>query len=389
MKKLALILLLILSVALQSCEEDELPDRVEQTVFMYLPWSTNLKSYFETNISDFESVVKQGILKNEKIVVFLSTSPTQAELFELKYDKGECQRKKLKNYTYPAFTTADGICAILNDVKTFAPAGRYAMTIGCHGMGWLPVAASATTATKMHSLGQKKHWEYEGVPMTRYFGGLSSEYQTNTTTLAEGIARAGMKMEYILFDDCYMSSIEVAYDLKDVTDHLIACPTEIMAYGMPYAEIGPHLLGKVDYEAICDAFYDFYSSYTIPCGTIGVTVTAELDKLTAVMKEINGKHTFPTSSLYSVQTMDGYNPTLFFDCGDYVAKLCKEDDELLARFETQLERTVPYKRHTSYYYSASNGFNKINAYSGVTVSDPSIDSEASAKYETAWYQATH
>lgn len=46
-----------------------------------------------------------------------------------------------------------------------------------------------------------------------------------------------MKMEYILFDDCYMSSLEAAYDLRHVTRHLIACPTEIMAYGMPYSHI--------------------------------------------------------------------------------------------------------------------------------------------------------
>ena len=65
------------------------------------------------------------------------------------------------------------------------------------------------------------HWEYENVPMTRYFGGLNAQYQTDITTLAKGISNAGLKMEYILFDDCYMSSIEVAYALKDVTDYLI------------------------------------------------------------------------------------------------------------------------------------------------------------------------
>ena len=54
------------------------------------------------------------------------------------------------------------------------------------------------------------HWEYENVPMTRYFGGLNAQYQTDITTLAKGISNAVLKMEYILFDDCYMSSIEVA-----------------------------------------------------------------------------------------------------------------------------------------------------------------------------------
>ena len=66
--------------------------------------------------------------------------------------------------------------------------------------------------------------------------------------------------------------VEVAYDLKDVTDYLIGSTSEVMAYGMPYAEIGQYLIGKVDYEGICDGFYSFYSNYSeMPCGTIAVT----------------------------------------------------------------------------------------------------------------------
>lgn len=56
-------------------------------------------------------------------------------------------------------------------------------------------------------------------------------------------------MEYILFDDCYMSSIEVAYELKDVTKYLIGSTSEMMAYGMPYAAIGEYLLGNPDYQS--------------------------------------------------------------------------------------------------------------------------------------------
>lgn len=384
MKRFLLLILLVVPLAFTSCEQEDWPVKTDQTVLMYLPWSSNLKSYFETNISDFESVVERNILKNERVVVFFCTSPTEAVLFELAYDNGKCIRKPLKIYHNPAFTTATGITSILNDVKTLAPANRYAMTIGCHGMGWIPVPTA-----QARSIGQKKHWEYEGVPMTRYFGGLSPEYQTNTTTLAEGIANAGIKMEYILFDDCYMASVEVAYDLKEVTDYLIASPCEIMAYGMPYAEIGPHLLGKVDYESICDAFYEFYKNYEeMPCGTIGVTVCSELENLAVTMKEINDQYTLPSSSLYTIQTMDGYTPTLFFDCGDYVAKLCT-DAVLLARFEEQLERTVPYKRHTDYYYTMNKGKIKINTFSGATISDPSTNSYATEKYQTAWYKATH
>jgi hypothetical protein len=150
-------------------------------------------------------------------------------------------------------------------MKSFASAKTYSLIVGCHGMGWLPVAQSkARAATK-----PRYHWEYSHTPLTRFFGGLTAEYQTEVTTLAKSLSNCGLKMEYILFDDCYMSSLEAAYDLRHVTRHLIACPTEIMVYGMPYSHIGEYLLAEnPDYSAICQTFYQFYSSYTYPYGTI-------------------------------------------------------------------------------------------------------------------------
>ena len=247
----------------------------EQTVFMYLPWSNNLTSFFYQNIADLKSIIGNNILKNERVIVFICTSATKATLSELVYENGKGVQKTLKNYDYldPTYTTAEGITSILNDVQTYAPAKRYAMIIGCHGMGWIPVSRAVSRSSLQIS---KKHWEYEHAPMTRFFGGTQTKYQTDITTLTGGISNAGLKMEYILFDDCYMSTVEVAYDLKNVTSHLIASTSEIMAYGMPYDKIGQYLIGNIDYEKVCDGFYSFYSNYVTPCGTIGVTDCSEL-----------------------------------------------------------------------------------------------------------------
>ena len=84
-----------------------------------------------------------------------------------------------------------------------------------------------------------------------------------------------------------MSSIEVAYDLKDVTKYLIASPTEVMAYGFPYHECGKYLIGNVDYEGVIQAFYEFYSQYTYPYGTAAVTNCQELEQLANIVKRIN------------------------------------------------------------------------------------------------------
>lgn len=386
MKKIV-ILIFILSFVLVSCEKDDPASVTEHTLFMYMPWSTDLTSYFRQNIADFETALQDDILKNNRLIVFFCSSATEATMFELTYEKGKNVRTTLKEYVNPSFTTAEGITSILNDVTHYAPANHYSMIVSSHGMGWLPVPTGVRT---LKGDNEKYHWEYDGVPLTRYFGGKTSDVQTDVTTLAKGIADAGIKMDYMLFDDCYMSSIEVAYDLKDVTDYLIASPTEVMAYGFPYHAVGKYLVGNVNLKGVSEGYYTYYSNYTYPYGTIGVTVTAEVEKLATVMKEINRRFSFDPASLNDVQRMDGYSPVIFFDMGDYVSKLCTDDD-LLTQFRSQFDRAVPpdLSLHTPSYYSASMGKVNIRAFSGMTISDPSMNVKTETKTETAWYKATH
>ena len=136
MKHTKYILILLLSIIFLSCrKEDNEPDFTEKTVFMYLPWSTNLTSYFYDNITDLEKAIAEKGLEQEKVIVFMSTSSSEAEMFEIVYNKGICKRNILKEYTNPQFTTETGLTDIISDMKSFAPAESYSMIIGCHGMG--------------------------------------------------------------------------------------------------------------------------------------------------------------------------------------------------------------------------------------------------------------
>ncbi len=379
---LQLLTLLLASCLFTSCRDDDesIDESTEQTVIFFMPWSTNMTPYFEQNIADFETAIKGGLLKNNRVIICISSTPQRANVIELKQEQGRCVRDTLMFYSQPDFTQCENITTMLNDVRAIAPARRYSLIVGCHGMGWLPVNTSRARS--------QYHFERDDVPQTRWFGGWTSEYQIETTTLADAIGDAGMRMEYIMFDDCFMSSVEAAYDLKDVTDYLIGCPTEIMIYGFPYHLCTRHLVGSVDYAALCQTFYDFYSHYTTPCGTIAVTVCRELDALAEIVKDINHTQEFDYTLLSDVQRMDGYSPPLFYDLGDYIAHLCTDQD-LLDAFNRQLDATVPYKAHTAQYYSANNGFNDIHAYSGITTSAPSHNTRSVGMKETKWYQATH
>ncbi|WP_308276589.1 clostripain-related cysteine peptidase, partial [Prevotella sp.] len=300
----------------------------------------------------------------------------QSALIDIRYKKGVCTQDTLEKYSSPTYLTTNGRVELFNKVKKYAPANRYAMIVGCHGMGWIP----SSTVFNRNTL--------------RYFGGLEKEYKIDIDDFATSIKAAGMKMQFIMFDDCYMSSMEVAYDLKDVTDYIIASTSEVMAYGMPYQNIYQHLMSaQPDYKALCNGFYEFYSNSGTPYGTIGVTDCRYMDEMVAMMKYINTKHTFDTDRLNNVQDLDGetFTPTIFFDFDDYVRNLCTNDNNTYEQFNAVLQRLVPYKANTNYILSGeTHGETKVNHFSGITISDPSTRSEIKeSKKHTNWWIQTH
>lgn len=393
MKHSALLALMFLFLfTITSCSDSDEPSYIpmssRQTVFMYFPWSgSTIYTSFLQNIEGFESAIKSNHgLGNNSLIVFIAENENTSHLIKICYENGECMRDTLREYDFSScdYTTQSGITSIINEVVAACPNDKYAMTIGCHGMGWIPVGKSISLAAR--SSAKSSHKSY----LTRYFGHSSnSRYQTDITTLAAAIDAAGIKMQYILFDDCYMSNIETAYELRNVTDYLIASTCEVMMAGMPYDKIGVDLLNN-DYKGIVDGFYDFYSTYSMPCGTIAVTDCSEIEVMADIMRQINAAYPDGVNNLNNIQDLDGYSPTIFFDFGDYVAELCT-DQSLLTLFNGQLERLVPYKANTPTFYSTiTNRQTAIQTFSGLTVSAPTLNRTISALIpETGWYQATH
>ncbi|WP_278671685.1 clostripain-related cysteine peptidase [Leyella stercorea] len=378
--KLAFISLLMLCFS--ACQEEDPimppePQTAEKTIFVFMPYSNNLYSFLHANINDMKAaIVRNKGLDNTRLIVFIAKDKKQSALIDIRYKKGVCTQDTLEKYSSPTYLTTNGRVELFNKVKKYAPANRYAMIVGCHGMGWIP----SSTVFNRNTL--------------RYFGGLEKEYKIDIDDFATSIKAAGMKMQFIMFDDCYMSSMEVAYDLKDVTDYIIASTSEVMAYGMPYQNIYQHLMSaQPDYKALCNGFYEFYSNSGTPYGTIGVTDCRYMDEMVAMMKSINATHTFDLSLLDNVQDLDGetYKPTIFFDFDDYVRQLCTNDNDAYEQFHNVLLRLVPYKAATEYIYSGStNKKTKVDHFSGITISDPSTRQEiAESKRQTNWWIQTH
>lgn len=399
-----------------SCSNGDSPDGpdvpvtpVGQTVFMFFPWSNSLLSDFRRTVEDMQTVVAQRPMKDERIMVFMATSEREAVLFELKKQNGRCLTDTLRRYSDRPFTSRQWLTSLFSEVMTLAPASRYGMVVGCHGLAWVPVQGQRNARKRLGSQerideednlykeeridkegepNDLMHFEVQGPVTTRFIGGTYPETQIETTDLADAMADAGFHTEYILFDACYMSSVEVAYELKDVTHYLIASPTEVLSYGFPYITMGKHLLGTPNYKSIVDSFISFYSSYNLPYGTVAVTDCTQLDALAAIAQQINAadaEQLVPNG----VQIMDGYSPTLFYDLG-HLMSLKDAGTVLTAAFAEQLEKTVPYKGHTGQYFTTlKDAPVDIKHYSGLNTSQGSLNHMADRLSETAWYKATN
>ena len=435
-KTCSLIIATLFIVVGVSCSNGDSPDGPDvpvtpmgQTVFMFFPWSNNLLSDFRRTVEDMQTVVTQRSMKDERIMVFMATSEREAVLFELKKQNGQCLTDTLRRYSDRPFTSRQWLTSLFSEVMTLAPASRYGMVVGCHGLAWVPVQGQRSARKRLGSQerideednlykeeridkeelykeeridkeGLYKeeridkeeddlmHFEVQGPVTTRFIGGTYPETQIETTDLADAMADAGFHTEYILFDACYMSSVEVAYELKDVTHYLIASPTEVISYGFPYITMGKHLLGTPNYKGIADSFISFYSSYNLPYGTVAVTDCTQLDALAAIAQQINAAAEAQLTS-NGVQIMDGYSPTLFYDLG-HLMSLKDAGTVLTAAFAKQLDKTVPYKGHTSQYFTAlKDAPVDIKHYSGLNTSQGSLNHMADRLSETAWYKATN
>lgn len=439
-KTCSLIIATLFIVVGVSCSNGDSPDGpdvpvtpVGQTVFMFFPWSNNLLSDFRRTVEDMQTIVAQRSMKDERIMVFMATSEREAVLFELKKQNGRCLTDTLRRYSDRPFTSRQWLTSLFSEVMTLAPTSRYGMVVGCHGMAWVPVQGQRNARKRLGSQerideednlykeerldkegepNDLMHFEVQGPVTTRFIGGTYPETQIETTDLADAMADAGLHTEYILFDACYMSSVEVAYELKDVTHYLIASPTEVLSYGFPYITMGKHLLGTPNYKGIVDSFISFYSSYNLPYGTVAVTDCTQLDALAAIAQQINaaaaeqinaaaaepinaaseGKLNTARSGKNvpnGVQIMDGYSPTLFYDLG-HLMSLKDAGTVLTAAFAEQLDKTVPYKGHTGQYFTAlKDAPVDIKHYSGLNTSQGSLNHMADRLSETAWYKATN
>ncbi len=352
---------------------------VEHTLVMYLIANNNLEYSIYRNAIDAEKGM-EGALPSTRLVVYLDNR-TETTLYEVRYlpygDGGEYIRycKELKEYPQQTSTTPEVMRSVLEDVKELAPSKSYGLVMSGHGTGWFPKPSSGTSydQQKVAPKGGEYNFNYERfMPETRAMGYdlveqpdgsfvRTDESFISASEIVEGLSP--IHFDYIIFDACFMSSIEFLYDVREAADYVLASPVEILGVGLPYKEIVSNLMSeKHDLAALCDVIMDVYMRdnefTTTKSLALALLDCSRLEYLSDVVAEIyasvnDGDYRTTIANrvdMSQMQVLDRMDPAAFHDFEDYVLALAGEG-ELRDKFVAALDEVVVRSVHTEDIYS--------------------------------------
>lgn len=383
-----------------SCSKDStpapLPPQETQHTLMFLFIGTELQEFFNANIKQVCQAFTPQLAQNNRIVMYCRRGPAW-QIVEIKNNPatGVSSMETLKymndlDLRDPAFITT-----VLGEMAALAPAHSYGLVLGGHGTGWLPKGRHLPMAVRApFTLKDPAGGFY---PMTRAFGERGSNFDIDE--LAHALSQVNVPIDYLIFDDCFMSNIETLYTMRHSVRYIVGSPCEIMAEGFPYKYVIPAVMhNSLPLEArlkeVCNGYYRFYNeefpNAAYRSGCIALTVCSELEELASVTRQIFTSAPRECDPA-TLQTYEGCNSHLFYDFGQYVTQTAS-DPTMLQVFNEQFDRAFPAecRLHTEKFYSAVGraGMYPITYYSGVTCSTPATVYDVENR-QTEWWMATH
>ena len=342
----------ILFFFLVSCEKDNVEPQKTRTLMVYLAGDNNLSGHMQKNISSMMSAWKKSY--NANIVIYFDAPNAAPELYTFRFKGKEVEKQVLKTYEEMDSADPEVLKKILNEMQDLYPSDSYGLILGSHASGWIPSGGS----------GRSSRMLYAEPVLTRSFGSdYTGPNEMDTRDMAKAIPFNNEKLEFILFDACLMSSIEVLYDLRDKAKYVIASPAELPAPGFPYARVMPYFWGKgtnleKDLVKVCDEFWDYYNTYNAAnrFGTIALIKMDGMEHLFDLTREVlQGKKenvaTIDKNAVYCYPMVEYFKYDRFFDLGEYMKYMTEGREGLYKEYRDFLDnQVVIYKNVTNPFY---------------------------------------
>ena len=191
--KIETIILLFALMTFIACDEEREEYvtpvvQAERTIIVYMAADNDLSA---DALADIEEM-KCGFIDNDvHLIVFLDMTKTLPYLLEITTGSGNI----VKTYSEINSASASQMHEVLNDIINLYPAHSYGLILWSHGTTWLP------SNTQLRSFG--------------------IDHGSEMNILALSLALP-VHFDFLLFDACLMGAVEVAYELQDKTNYIIA-----------------------------------------------------------------------------------------------------------------------------------------------------------------------
>lgn len=414
MKQLYLLFIVFLTVLLSGCREDPKPDpqpkEVRQMTIVYAVNHNNLSSYLVANENQMLKAMGNVDADVYKLLVYKYTSNGPG-LYEVRNSNGKCEFTLLKQYDESVLSVSkERVSEVLEDALDYYPNVDSNLFFWGHGLGWvnpykysnstinsLSKSASVNPANKNNvSVTLPEVYGYGGEYVYEDGGRVSTDY-LDLDQLAEAIP--DHRFEIIWFDCCYMSGIEVAYQLRNKCETFVSYPTEIMAEGLPYDKVIPKIIGSSpDRVGAARALYEYYVGKSTPeAVSVAVMDMSQIEDVAAAARDIfmSGEN---RPSEVGLQNYSRLRSTPYYDFGQYLREYANSNagvnssgssDLMKEKLKSALDKFVVFSAASEkdFNYPVGKPINKDN-FSGLSIHNFLNLSSARDDYyrKLDWYQ---
>ena len=313
--------------------KDEPEPNAKRTILIYMIASNSLSSCDIDDISEIESSIANNGMNNCRLLIYWVTYSNNPRLIEIKNKGNGTIRTEHKVYDNSIkSTTKERMQAVILDVKNIAPADDYGLILWSHGSGWASSLTARSFSASLTDFGDDRG---STMPIDELAQGIPNDMFT-----------------FIYTDACYMSGIEVVYELRDKTKFFIGSTTELPIDGMDYTNNIPCMFAdELDLKACCENTFNKYDrlSGSFRSCTISLTDCSKLNNLATLCKEIHSNGISVTND-YNLQKYKRNEPYLFYDFVQYTKLIANEEQK--EKLDSIMNEVIIYKAATPYIFNS-------------------------------------
>ena len=422
MRKFLYLTVAIVSVLLSSCKPETeyifLQKHPRAHVMMWFGFN-NLSSSLAEDIRDLEKGFIPGSAPLENYLFVFShlvessySAPSAPKLqrIYLGPDGNPMKETLLEMEPGTISNRAECIREVLEFLKEKYPEiESFGVLMSSHGTGWTP-PGYCTTGYKNEGNSDDIEWRrsafpetylsgeylYEPVPGVKSMGytvtGVNPTvaYETDIREIADLLP---FKLDYIIFDACFMGGVEVAYQFRDKCRYMCFSQTEILSDGMDYTTMISDLLSgnSADLVSLATNYFNHYdtASGAKRSATISVVDCTKLDALAAVCRDLFRRYDISKDKVNESKLQKYFhyaNHAWFYDLFS-IAEAAGASETELSDLQWALDCCMEYKAATPIF--ALYGF-PIRVHSGLSMYLPETERKNLNSYYSAldWNKVT-